>query len=674
MNFTLQDIAGVTLAFALFPFVLVFPGYVCGWTFDLFDFRSRRLLTRFAIAPLLSIAVCPILYYLVASLLSMNAALIMTFLFTGAFLMLLLREKPAFSIRTVPRALVGAALTWILIALISLIDLQLGAKELYFSVASYDHTTRVSIIDAMTRTGVPPINPSYYPHHPVKLTFLYFFWYILGSVIDIMGGSFVDARVALFASVIWCGLALMALIAFYLRLRDAKKNNGSRKKIWIAVALLAVTGLDLLPVLSFIQARASAVGDVEHWNEQITAWVGSLLWVPHHVAALVAALSGTLLAYVARDKPLKTRLIAFAFSGVAFASALGLSVWVTLIFVLFWALWAAALYAQKENRFLIFPMIFAGLVALILSGSFMLGLFSASADGANAFPIAPTIRAFSITDVAFDAPSIWKYFFRLISLPLNYFLELGFFMFAGFLWLKLNRTQICKNPYYLAETLILCVSFLLGTFARSTLIENNDLGWRAWLPGQFILLIWGADALDQLFLSPRKSFRFSPASKYWLLVLIALGVCSTALDLFSLRFFYQLTYGSEAGRVIYSAREAYSVINQTLPQNSIVQYNPADIINRPSGLYGMRQSVISDRTSYGVPLDEYNAKVAEVANLFNLTDVRNWDEPDALCKVNDINAIVLTERDRLWDSVEVLKNNRTPIYLDEHYAVFTCGG
>lgn len=672
MNFTLQDIAGATLAFALFPFVLVFPGYVCGWTFDLFDFRSRRLLTRFAIALLLSVAVCPILYYLVASLLSMNAALIMTFLFAGAFLMALLREKPSFSVRTIPRTLIGAALAWILIALFSLVDLQLGAKELYFSVASYDHTTRVSIVDAMTRTGVPPINPSYYPHRPVKLTFLYFFWYILGSVIDKMGGSFVDARAALFASVIWCGLALMALIAFYLRLRGVEKI-GLWKKASVGVALLAVTGLDLLPVLSFMRASASIVGDIEHWNEQITAWVGSLLWVPHHTAALIAALSGTLLAHVARDKPLRTRLIAFAFSGAAFASALGLSVWVTLVFVLFWALWAATLYFQKENRVLIFPMMFAGLVALILASPFMLGLLFDGASGTSAFPIAPTIRAFSITDVAFEAPSIWKYLFRLIFLPLNYFLELGFFALVGFYWLKINKTKILENPYYLAEALLLCASFLIGTFARSTLIENNDLGWRAWLPGQFILLIWGADVLDQLFLSPQRSFRFSPASKYNLILLIALGVCSTALDLFSLRFFYPLTYGSEAGRAIYSAREAYSVINQTLPQNSIVQYNPTDIINRPSGLYGMRQSVISDRTSYGVPLDEYNAKVAEVAKLFNLTDIKNWDEPDALCKANDISAIVLTKRDHVWDSLDELSKQRAPLYLDDYYAVFTCG-
>ncbi|GJQ52859.1 MAG: hypothetical protein HKUEN02_17060 [Anaerolineaceae bacterium] len=85
MNFMMQDLLGTLLAFALFPLVLIFPGYVCGWTFDLFDFRARRLSTRFALALLLSVAICPILYYLASSLISMNAALILTFLFAGAF-------------------------------------------------------------------------------------------------------------------------------------------------------------------------------------------------------------------------------------------------------------------------------------------------------------------------------------------------------------------------------------------------------------------------------------------------------------------------------------------------------------------------------------------------------------------------------------------------------------
>ncbi|HET7145220.1 MAG TPA: hypothetical protein VFI68_14470, partial [Anaerolineales bacterium] len=94
-NFTLQDIFGTTLAFCLFPLVIVFPGYVLGWAFNLFEFRVRLLSARFAISLLLSVAICPILYYLVTSLFSLNIALVVTILSAIAFIVLLIHEKPA---------------------------------------------------------------------------------------------------------------------------------------------------------------------------------------------------------------------------------------------------------------------------------------------------------------------------------------------------------------------------------------------------------------------------------------------------------------------------------------------------------------------------------------------------------------------------------------------------
>ena len=49
MNFTLQDILGATLAFCLFPLVIVFPGYIAGWALELFDFRHRQSIARLGI-------------------------------------------------------------------------------------------------------------------------------------------------------------------------------------------------------------------------------------------------------------------------------------------------------------------------------------------------------------------------------------------------------------------------------------------------------------------------------------------------------------------------------------------------------------------------------------------------------------------------------------------------
>ena len=155
-NFTLQDILGTTLAFCLFPLVIIFPGYVFGWAFDLFEFRARLLPTRFAISLLLSVAISPILYYLISSWYSLNGVFILTILIALAFVILIIRERPTLPQKFPWRALFWVLFGWLVLSIFSLVDLQWGNHELYFSVASYDHTTRVSIIDAMTRTGIPP--------------------------------------------------------------------------------------------------------------------------------------------------------------------------------------------------------------------------------------------------------------------------------------------------------------------------------------------------------------------------------------------------------------------------------------------------------------------------------------------------------------------------------------
>ncbi|MCJ7434723.1 MAG: hypothetical protein MUO77_14650, partial [Anaerolineales bacterium] len=180
MNFTLQDILGASLAFCLFPLVIVFPGYVTGWVLDIFDFRLRQPIVRLGIGLVLSFAVSPIVLDLTSSLLSFNFALLILGGFAAAFAVIILKEKPSFTPETNRRAqiIVWICIVWAAFAILSLIDIQ-WKDQLYFSVISADQTTRVAIIDAMTRTGVPPINPSYYPGRPVQITFLYYFWYIL---------------------------------------------------------------------------------------------------------------------------------------------------------------------------------------------------------------------------------------------------------------------------------------------------------------------------------------------------------------------------------------------------------------------------------------------------------------------------------------------------------------
>ena len=63
-NFTLGDIAGAAVAFALFALFALAPGYALGWALNLVDFRRRGAAAQLALGVSLSIATCPIIAYL----------------------------------------------------------------------------------------------------------------------------------------------------------------------------------------------------------------------------------------------------------------------------------------------------------------------------------------------------------------------------------------------------------------------------------------------------------------------------------------------------------------------------------------------------------------------------------------------------------------------------------
>jgi hypothetical protein len=157
-----------------------------------------------------------------------------------------------------------------------------------------------------------------------------------------------------------------------------------------------------------------------------------------------------------------------------------------------------------------------------------------------------------------------------------------------------------------------------------------------------------------------------------LIFLALFGVLSTLLNVGLLRF-EPILAGSEFGARNLSARKAYTTILQTLPSDIVVQYNPSSYVNRPAGLYGMRQSAISDRTAYGISTEIFLERVATVGGIFTLDAIPNWQPVDDLCEQYFIDVLVIENTDPLWKSIDVLKADRQPHYLDDTFAVFSCG-
>ena len=249
-NFFLLDLGSSLWAFLLFGLFLFVPGYAVGWMADLVDFRRRAPVTRFALSVPLSIGIAPLVAYLASRLGSITLAWWAFGVLWLAFIAIVVREPKALLApidrRTIRYTLIVGA--WITVGLFSLVDWSWD-RRLYQSVVSYDCSTRSAIVSAISRDGIPPSNPFFFPGHTVPLRYHYC-WLIPSSLVARMGGAWVSSRHAIIAGTLWCGIGLMAIVVLYLRFVHPEGPHRIHRRALIGIALLAVTGLDVIPTLA----------------------------------------------------------------------------------------------------------------------------------------------------------------------------------------------------------------------------------------------------------------------------------------------------------------------------------------------------------------------------------------------------------------------------------------
>ncbi len=215
-NFMLEDLAGSLKAICLFPAFVLLPGYILAWLLDLFEFRRRTAVFRTALSIPLSIAVCPIVTYLAGRFLSVAGVWIFYAAAAALFVVLMVIARPCFALRKDLRIFAAIAGLWLVVCLVSLIDIQVG-NRLYYPTSALDNSIRAAFIHSIGTTGIPPQSPFFLPAQPVPLRYHYF-WLMMCSLPASAARGAVSARQALIAGTFWCGSGLMALVALYLRL------------------------------------------------------------------------------------------------------------------------------------------------------------------------------------------------------------------------------------------------------------------------------------------------------------------------------------------------------------------------------------------------------------------------------------------------------------------------
>jgi hypothetical protein len=525
------------------------------------------------------------------------------------------------------------------------------------------------------------MNPLFFPGHSVPLRYHYF-WFIPCALVDRLGGPWVNARQALIASDVWCGWALMAIVVAYLRFFHPAGERGIGTRAKWGVALLAIAGLDILPNLLFAAVYAvSGAGLVfassEWWNNPVTGFPHAVLWVAHHVAAVIACFTGFLILWRGNRTYMRSAICA----GLAFASAAGLSIYVSFAFAVFLLVWGSSLILRKRWRESA-AWIMTGAVAIICAMPYLRSISDSNAPVGHF--ILPTVRSFSFFDIVLPSYGLnWNQiaWANLFVLPLNYFLETGvWFFLAGFWWIRAKRRGRRMTEAEIAALCMFGVIFLIATFLKSGVIVNNDLGWRSALIGQLILLIFAVGPIRACWRSRKRHSTVA--------ALVVLGLVSSVYELVILRTYIPLldagavpivtwfTHDRSAGRRTFDAREVYEELQHSLPANAIIQANPNHWDDLYHGAYGMRQTVAFDAgcgTGMGGSLRDCERMLEQLKPLFNDPTASRAIDIDQVCDAWEISALVAKDDDPVFGDRGTWAWSHPAIAENERARAIRCG-
>ncbi|HWT96269.1 MAG TPA: hypothetical protein VN229_01595, partial [Terriglobales bacterium] len=364
----------------------------------------------------------------------------------------------------------------------------------------------------MLRSGVPPANPFFAADGGDGRISYYYLWHFSAAELArLTGASGWEADIGLtwfsaFASLMtMCGLAL---------------RLSGRIMPALLVPILSTMGA-LRPVLVDLFGEAPLHAVLKH-GSGLAGWLFQTSWSPHHVAAAAAVIVTVLLLVELAQRP---SLFGTVILALLLAAGFQSSIWVggitlALCGVLIGPLLLIRISA-RERRLLLSACLAAVIGAILLSFPLLSSQLQEQGSRGGGLPI--TLHPAPVLGILFppslrrllDIPAFW-----LLLLPI----EFPLVFIPGLIGLcrilresNSNRHQSLTIQALAALCLgSLCCSWLL----LSTVGDNNDLGWRAVLPGLFILTVTAAIIVSQ-WLTVLRSRRLAAPAIALLVALVA---------------------------------------------------------------------------------------------------------------------------------------------------------
>ena len=364
-----------------------------------------------------------------------------------------------------------------------------SAAGVHLAAPIFDHS-KIAIIYAMTRQGVPPVNPVFGPSRAGEVAY-YYLWHFSAAELALpLKASGWEADIALTGFTAFASLCLMMAVAVWL-----SKRAGAA----ILVVLLAASA-SMRDALSFVFGNHT----LEPFLNEPTGFAGWLFqsaWVPQHLMSASCTVTGMLLVTfsVQRQKRADTlahELASMVTLALIVAAGFESSAFVGGVTFAMAALAAAPLLLNaiesKRRVPVTLGLVLAAFLALCIAAPFIHDQFAAVAARHDASPI--IVQPFEVLGEMvpsalrriLDLAAYW-----LILLPL----EFPATFIAGALALVALVRNADNGPERTAVQLLgalaaagLVVSWLLA----STVGDNNDLALRAVLPAAMVLIATAA--------------------------------------------------------------------------------------------------------------------------------------------------------------------------------------
>jgi hypothetical protein len=348
----------------------------------------------------------------------------------------------------------------------------------------FDHA-KIAITDAITRLGVPPVNPVFAEAGaPSRLAYYYLWHFSAAELALTLRTSGWEADIGLTWFTAFASLALMTGLAVFLSKRSAAA-------VW--VVLLATAG-SLWVTLDWI-VRADDLSPLLWPPVGMAGWLFQATWVPQHVMAAGCAVTAMALMTECASRQTAALLATLALVIVAGFES---STFVGGVTFAIAALAAAPilLAAAKPQRRLRFIAAMAGVAVVVLcfAAPFVLDQWAAVRSRGGESPIIVSYYTVFGELVPLplrrmlDVPGYW-----LIILPI----ELPAAYVAGVLALIAAWRGGAPRAQKLFAAVFACLAgagLMVSWLLVSTLGGNNDLGLRAFIPAEIVLIV-GAAAL-----------------------------------------------------------------------------------------------------------------------------------------------------------------------------------